>query len=208
LANISSTLSIYCRLQGLCPYENPLEMSESLAFTKVPYNLNDVRIEAFPSHHLDSMRGLKNVSFILLDEADFFAPCQQLEARAISERYMAKSSPYIVMVSTPNKPEGLFEEIEREEQCLYHRIFLPYHVGLEKIYSQSEIDKAVESPQFEREYNLQYIGEQGNVISFESIERAIQSGLEVNKEYPIDEIPQDTQKSMRIDAGLVLLNLQ
>jgi hypothetical protein len=26
-------------------------------------------VEAFPSHHLDAMRGLPNVSFILLDEA-------------------------------------------------------------------------------------------------------------------------------------------
>jgi hypothetical protein len=34
--------------------------------------LNGVRIEAFPSHHLDAMGGLPNVSFILLDEADFF----------------------------------------------------------------------------------------------------------------------------------------
>ena len=32
--------------------------------------LNNVKIEAFPSHHLDAMRGLPNVSFILLDEAD------------------------------------------------------------------------------------------------------------------------------------------
>jgi late competence protein required for DNA uptake (superfamily II DNA/RNA helicase) len=36
--------------------------------------LNNVKIEAFPSHHLDAMRGLPNVSFILLDEADFFPP--------------------------------------------------------------------------------------------------------------------------------------
>jgi hypothetical protein len=31
--------------------------------------LNGVKIEAFPSHHLDAMRGLSNVSSILLDEA-------------------------------------------------------------------------------------------------------------------------------------------
>ena len=31
--------------------------------------LNNVKIEAFPSHHLDAMRGLSNVSSILLDEA-------------------------------------------------------------------------------------------------------------------------------------------
>jgi hypothetical protein len=29
--------------------------------------LNNVKVEAFPSHHLDAMRGLPNVSFILLD---------------------------------------------------------------------------------------------------------------------------------------------
>jgi late competence protein required for DNA uptake (superfamily II DNA/RNA helicase) len=39
--------------------------------------LNNAKIEAFPSHHLDAMRGLPNVSFILLDEADFFPPGQQ-----------------------------------------------------------------------------------------------------------------------------------
>jgi len=167
--------------------------------------LNDVRIEAFPSHHLDSMRGLDKVSFILLDEADFFPLGQQQEARAISERYIAKSNPYIVMVSTPNRPEGLFELIEREEQCLYHRIFLPYTRGLGKIYTEQEIAKARESPQFEREYNLQYIGQQGNVFSHETIERAIQLGLELEKipNYyaSITGIRQDTHKALGVDPG-------
>jgi late competence protein required for DNA uptake (superfamily II DNA/RNA helicase) len=90
--------------------------------------LNNVKIEAFPSHHLDAMRGLPNVSFILLDEADFFPPGQQLDARDVSERYIAKSNPYIVMVSTPNAPGELFEHIEKEpaETCLYKRLFLDY----------------------------------------------------------------------------------
>ena len=55
--------------------------------------LNDVHIEAYPSHQLDSMRGLTNVSFIYLDEADFFPPGQQQDARDVSERYIAKSNP-------------------------------------------------------------------------------------------------------------------
>src|SRR4030095_840044 len=57
--------------------------------------LNNVEIEAFPSHHLDAMRGLPSVSFILLDEADFFPPGEQQDARDVSERYIAKSNPYI-----------------------------------------------------------------------------------------------------------------
>jgi hypothetical protein len=36
---------------------------------------------------------------------DFFPPGQQQDARDVSERYIAKSDPWIVMVSTPNAPE-------------------------------------------------------------------------------------------------------
>ena len=102
--------------------------------------LNGCKIEAYPSHHVDSMRGLPNVSFILLDEADFFPPGQQKDARDVSERYIAKSNPWIVMVSTPNAPDGLFDQIEKEPEykCLYRRLFLPYTVGLGKIYTQEE----------------------------------------------------------------------
>jgi hypothetical protein len=140
--------------------------------------LNNVKIEAFPSHHLDAMRGLPNVSFILLDEADFFPPGQQADARDVSERYIAKSNPYIVMVSTPNAPDGLFERIEKEAEdtCLYKRIFLDYTYGIGKIYTAEEIEKAKQSPSFEREYNLKYLGKIGNVFHTKDIEAAIQKG--------------------------------
>jgi hypothetical protein len=71
--------------------------------------LNGIKVGAFQSRHLDAMRGLSNVSLILLDEADFFPPGQQQDARDVSERYVAKSNPYIVMVSTPNARDGFFE---------------------------------------------------------------------------------------------------
>lgn len=102
--------------------------------------LNGVHIEAYPSHHLDAMRGLPNVSFILLDEADFFPPGQQQDARDVSERYIAKSNPWIMMVSTPNAPDGLFERIERELEniCWYKRLFLDYTYGLDKIYTSNQ----------------------------------------------------------------------
>jgi hypothetical protein len=83
--------------------------------------LNSVHIQAYPSNHLDAMRGLKEVSFIYLDEADFFRIGEQDNARDIAERYIAKSSPWIIFVFTPNAPEGLFERIEKESEstCLY-----------------------------------------------------------------------------------------
>jgi hypothetical protein len=161
--------------------------------------LNGVKIEAFPSHHLDAMRGLPNVSFILLDEADFFPPGQQADARDVSERYIAKSNPYIVMVSTPNAPDGLFERIEKEseETCIYKRLFLDYTYGIGKIYTPEEIDKAKQSPSFEREYNLKYLGKIGNVFHTKDIEAAIEKG----RKYNPDIIIPFTSTSMGIDPA-------
>jgi hypothetical protein len=163
--------------------------------------LNGVKIEAFPSHHLDAMRGLPNVSFILLDEADFFPPGQQQDARDVSERYIAKSNPYIVMVSTPNAPDGLFERIEKEAEdtCIYKRLFLDYTYGVGKIYTAEEIEKAKASPSFEREYNLKYLGKIGNVFHTKDIEAAIEKGRKYN---PDDYNPYYfTSKSMGIDPA-------
>jgi hypothetical protein len=121
------------------------------------------------------MRGLTNVSLIYLDEADFFPPGQQLDCRNVSERYIAKSNPWIVMVSTPNAPDGLFDKIEREPEdtCLYRRLCLDYTYGLDRIYTRVEIEKAKASPSFEREYNLEYLGKVGNVFHTLDIEAAI-----------------------------------
>ena len=138
------------------------------------------------------------VSFVLLDEADFFPPGQQQDARDVSERYIGKSNPYIVMVSTPNAPNGLFENIERETDsaCLYKRLHLDYTYGIDRIYTPLEIEKAKSSPSFEREYNLKYLGLIGNVFHTKDIENSI-------AEYDIDNviINSYTYKSMGIDCG-------
>src|ERR671929_318371 len=164
--------------------------------------LNGVKIEAFPSHHLDAMRGLPNVSFILLDEANFFPPGQQQQARDVSERYIAKSNPYIVMVSTPNAPEGLFERIEKEAEdtCLYKRIFLDYTYGIGKIYTAEEIEKAKQSPSFEREYNLKYLGKIRNVFHTKDIEAAIEKGRKYNPD-DFNQFYSFTSRSMGIDPA-------
>jgi hypothetical protein len=117
--------------------------------------LNSNRIEVFPSHHLAPARGL-NPQFVFLDEADFFPPQMQQEARMVSERYIAKTDPYICMVSTPNLPLGLYDTMEREKNSIYVRKALGYIVGEGKVFTSEAIAKARRSPSFEREYNLQY----------------------------------------------------
>ena len=116
-----------------------------------------------------------------------FRKGEQEDVRHVSERYIGKSDPYIVMVSTPNAPGGLFYNIENEPEdtCLYKRLKLDYTYGVGKIYSQEEIDKVKHSPSFDREYGLQYLGKEGNVFSSSQIDKAIELG-EQYKNLPIN----------------------
>ena len=96
---------------------------------------------------MDSYRALTNPAFLLLDESDFWRKSEQDDVRHVTERYIGKSDPFIVMVSTPNCPGSLMENIskEPEETCIYKRL-LDYHYGLNKIYTAEEIEKAKMSP--------------------------------------------------------------
>jgi hypothetical protein len=132
--NIDIAIKLIKRIKGL--FEPKLGLT--FANKETVLELNGCTIEAYPSNHIDAYRALDNPKFILLDEADFFRKGEQEDVRHVSERYIAKSDPYIVMVSTPNAPDGLFEMIEKEpeETCLYKRLFLDYTYGLDRIYSR------------------------------------------------------------------------
>jgi len=132
--------------------------------------INGARLEAFPSHHLASARGI-NPFIVFLDEADFFPIGQQEESRSVSERYIAKTDPYIIMVSTPNMPTGLYDRMDKENPCMYKLIEHNYEVGQrDGIFTNEEIQQAMLSPSFEREYNLQYGIGIGNIFPYELVE--------------------------------------
>jgi len=167
-------------------------------------DINGCHIESYPSHNIDAFRALESPKFILLDECDFFPPQSMLDIRNVAERYIAKSNPYIAMVSTPNAPDGLFESIEREpeDKCIYKRLFLDYTYGLGNIYTEEEIAKAKQSPSFPREYDLKYLGLIGNVFHTADIDAAIERGkLSYNLPESIDDVNFQTQKSLGIDPG-------
>jgi hypothetical protein len=161
-----------------------------------------VVLKQYPSNHIDAYRALDNPKFILIDEGDFFRKGEQEDVRHVSERYIAKSDPYIVMVSTPNAPDGLFERIEKEAEdtCLYKRLLLDYTYGIGKIYTAEEIDKAKQSPSFEREYNLKYLGKIGNVFHTKDIEAAIEKGRKYNPDN-FSPYYSSTSRSMGIDPA-------
>ena len=57
-----------------------------------------------------------------------------------------------------------------KEDNEYYRIELPYSVGLGKIYNDDEIKKAMLSPSFEREYNLQWGYGVGDVFELSKLD--------------------------------------
>jgi hypothetical protein len=130
---------------------------------------------------------LTNPKFIFLDESDMFRKGEQDEIRDVSERYIGKSDPYIVMCSTPNDPEGLFQKIEKEHEqtCIYKRFKMDYTYGLGKIYTKQEIEKARASPSFDREYRCFYLGKIGNVFSPKQVDKVVRLG-ELYKDVPIN----------------------
>ena len=66
---IELAITLIDRMKGLFH-----ELGATFDSKETVIELNGCHIEAYPSHHIDSMRGLTNVSFIYLDEADFFPP--------------------------------------------------------------------------------------------------------------------------------------
>jgi late competence protein required for DNA uptake (superfamily II DNA/RNA helicase) len=169
--NIDIAIKLIKRMKNI--FETKLGLTFQNKETVI--ELNGCILEAYPSNHLDSYRALTNPKFIFLDEADMFRKSEQDDVRHVSERYIGKSDPYVVMVSTPNAPGGLFERIEKEseETCIYKRLKMDYTYGLGKIYNKEEIDKARQSPGFGREYYLQYLGRIGNVFNSSQIDTVI-----------------------------------
>jgi hypothetical protein len=162
-ANQELTNKVVGRMKSLFNHE--FKTKESVVI------LNGCRIEAFPTNHLSPARGL-NPKIVMLDEADFFPNRYQDEARTVAERYIPKTNPHILLISTPNLPGGLFERMEDEIDNGYVMKQMDYTIGLNKVFRPEDIETAKKSPSFEREYNLKYGFGSGDI--FEGIENIIE----------------------------------
>jgi len=150
--------------------------------------LNRTWLKIFPTKSLKSLRGYTDVSYIFIDEADFFEEGEQKELGYVIKSYEEKSKAKIIMASTPNRPDGLYAAIESGESFkeFFHKIFLPYTLGLGKIYDQGFIDRErrLRSAEFDREYGLKYLGRIGNVFTMDQIDLAVYHGAELLKRNP------------------------
>jgi hypothetical protein len=156
--------------------------------------LNKTWIKVFPTQQVKDLRGHVDVAYIFIDEADFFERIEQTELEAVITAYEEKSKAKIIMVSTPWLPDGLFQKIETDQifKNTFHKMFLDYTKGLDRIYDNDFIRRKMNEPFFAAEYNLQYAGRIGNIFSQTAIDRIIE---------PLTDLRPNTEKYMAADIG-------
>ena len=150
-----------------------------------------------PTKNIKDVRGYMDVAYLFIDEADHFDKSIQEELEPAITAYEEKSKGKTIMVSTPNAPGGLFERIEKDPNSKYKKLFLGYELGLGKIYDPEYMAQKKLEPEFEREYNLKYLGKIGNVFNSIQIDKAIELG-ELYKDRPVNDY---TLHSVGVDFG-------
>jgi hypothetical protein len=156
-------------------------------------------IKVFPTKRIQDLRGYTDVSYIFIDEADYFDPAEKWELEYVIKAYEEKSNCKIILTSTPNKPDSLFHKIERNEifKGFFKKLFLDYTYGLGKIYDSDFIKREMNEAYFQREYCLAYAGMPSNWYSQQSIDFAVEAG----KQYDPDQFRIQSPKFMAIDTG-------
>jgi len=159
--------------------------------------IKNTNVKIFPSRNVKDLRGYTDVSYLFIDEADHFEASVNNELLHAITRYEEKSNCTTIMVSTPNRPGGLFQNIEQDPISKYEKIILDYTYGLDKIYDRQEIERKKLEPEFAREYECKYLGKIGNVLTPAQVDNCIQLAE------PLEEIPisQYTLKTVGIDPG-------
>ena len=172
------------------------------------------------------MRGLPNVSFVFVDEGDYFPEREQLNVLTIPTRYVGKSQTWIAMVSTPKQIGGLFHTIENDLKTPFKKFIFSYEWGMKKygsnLFTPMMIAEAKKHKfqDFQREYCNQYQGFNGNLYTveflyklqqkskgYEIIPKNIGYGTMVQFESDL-EIEQNQDYDKVEDFNNVLMNLQ
>lgn len=174
---VNIAMDLIDRLYSLIT-QKMVQLREVIYKTATTITINNCTIEAFPSHTIDTVRALPNPIYIVLDEADFFpyGVDDVDNPLRIVERYILKSNPYIVLISTPNLPNGLFHRMDQEPNSRYTTLRFDYTWGVDKIYDSAQIEAAKRSPSFPREYCLQYGTNIGNIFNDSWVSLALLKG--------------------------------
>ncbi len=138
---------------------------------------NGYTFKVYPAANIDAIRGLDDISFIFVDEAAFFRIREQDKIRDAIERYIAKTNPFIVWVSTP-RGRGAFHEIYTEAlegKNAYHALTLPYTVALNRLLEAEyiELQKSIKGRLFMQEYCCKFIDSDDSIFTDDDIKNIV-----------------------------------
>lgn len=130
---------------------------------------NGYYFRAYPTDHLDALRGQDDLQFILLDEGAMFHPNVQEELFAVVERYKPKTRPFIVWNSTPKGAVGAFYTLYTDAvKALndYYPIEINYKQGLGLIIDREEVAKMKLQwgRLFDQEFNNKFLAPLGAIL--------------------------------------------
>lgn len=143
---------------------------------------------SFHGSDASSWRGQTNVVFLLADELTTFQESEN--PMSVIDTYNIKNpSAYVWLICTPGyKLDGfaykLFNDPD-ESKILYKRQFLDYTLGINKMFSQQDIDLLKQrSLSFDTEFNLKWGGflYSGNIFTTEKINSCIIPKLDFDEE--------------------------
>jgi len=146
--------------------------------------LKNTWIKVFPTTAVKDLRGYFSAKYIFVDESDYFPESVQEELIHAITPYQTKSNCKIILASTPFKPNGLMQRIEQDPNSKYFKLRLHHQLGLDKIYNAKEIELRKQDIEFKREFELQYLGKTGNVLTPQQVDQCIQLA-EPLKDIPI-----------------------
>jgi len=117
------------KLQELFDKKFPLLKLES-KYTELW--LKNTWIKVFPTKNVKDIRGYFEASYIWVDESDYLEESIQDELLHAISPYEEKSNCKIILCSTPNRPDGLMQRIEKDKNSKYKKLKLDYTYGLDK----------------------------------------------------------------------------
>jgi hypothetical protein len=174
------------RFKELFPFVIPTDMKTAV--------VNGCWIHTFASDNIGTIRSLKNVIEVVIDEFDHFQTGEMDVVLTAIFRYIAKSGSVIRAASTPNRPGGFCETLERKPGK-FKIIKIHWTKVYGTIFTEREIQEQKKAPGFEQEYGLQYLGGHGNWFSPELIDDAI------NPDYKYQVPVREAITLMGVDTG-------
>ena len=169
------SLSFMRRIRShLQPILGPFETREKTII------LNGVRIQTTPSHNLLQLRGITNVSVLIIEESSFWPESEERELLPITLPLIQKNPGiYMSLISSAGRIGSLMHKLHLtpQSQTSFHKVYIDYKQVVGKLWTHEEIEVAKRTNvAFEREYNLAFGVGMSNLYDAADLQYAIELG--------------------------------